>query len=157
MAFLRSRGIDYRIEESPSKSVELWIGNAKVAQPDGTALESALRAAGYLEPASLTRPRAALLVGLATILIVVAGLAYGPCAAILVELFPARVRYTSMSIPYHIGAGYFGGFQPFVSQYLAAKTGSMQLGLIYPIAVLVIALVVCVLLLPETRYQDIEA
>ena len=56
------------------------------------------------------------------------GMTYGPVAALLVELFPARIRYTSMSIPYHIGTGYFGGFLPFISQYIVAQTGDPYSG-----------------------------
>jgi hypothetical protein len=62
-----------------------------------------------------------------------------------------------MSIPYHIGAGYFGGFQPFVSQYLGTRTGSLELSLAYPLSVLAVALTVCIFLLPESRQRDIAA
>ena len=61
------------------------------------------------------------------------GMTYGPVAALLVELFPARVRYTSLSVPYHIGTGYFGGFLPFISQYIVARTGDPFSGLWYTI------------------------
>ena len=81
---------------------------------------------------------------------------YGPVAALLVELFPARIRYTSMSIPYHIGTGYFGGFLPFISQYIVARTGDPFAGLWYTIAVVAMALVVTLFWLPETAGKELE-
>jgi hypothetical protein len=74
----------------------------------------------------------------------------------MVELFPARVRYTSMSIPYHIGTGYFGGFLPLVSSYMAAKSGDPFAGLYYTLSVVAIAFVVCLTFLPETHRRAID-
>ncbi|MBC7505255.1 MAG: MFS transporter, partial [Sandarakinorhabdus sp.] len=71
------------------------------------------------------------------------------------ELFPARIRYTSMSIPYHIGTGYFGGFLPVISQYIVVRTGGSFSGLWYTFAVVAMALVVCLIWLPETKDRDI--
>ena len=73
---------------------------------------------------------------------------YGPVAALLSELFPPRIRYSSMSIPYHIGTGYFGGFLPFISQYIVARTGNPYGGLWYTLGVVLMALVVTVVMLP---------
>jgi hypothetical protein len=81
---------------------------------------------------------------------------YGPVAALLVELFPARIRYTSMSVPYHIGTGYFGGFLPFISQYIVAKTGDPFAGIWYTFAVVALAFVVTLLGLPETSGKKLE-
>jgi hypothetical protein len=81
---------------------------------------------------------------------------YGPIAALLVELFPARIRYTSMSLPYHIGNGWFGGFLPTTAFAIVAATGDIYSGLWYPIAVAVLTLVVGLFLLPETRKHRIE-
>ena len=80
---------------------------------------------------------------------------YGPVAAILVELFPAKIRYTSMSVPYHLGTGYFGGFLPFVAQYIVVRSGNVFGGLWYTFAVVAVALVVTLFYLPETRHRDI--
>ena len=77
-------------------------------------------------------------------------------AAWLVELFPARVRYTSLSIPYHFGVGYAGGFLPFISQYIVAKTGNPFAGLWYVIGVTMLALIVTVLFLPETAGRRLD-
>jgi hypothetical protein len=76
---------------------------------------------------------------------------YGPIAAWLVELFPARIRYTSMSLPYHIGNGWFGGFLPVTSFAIVAATGNIYNGLWYPIAVALMTLVIGGLFLRETR------
>src|SRR3546814_11512092 len=84
------------------------------------------------------------------------GMTYGPVAALLVELFPARIRYTSMSIPYHIGTGYFGGFLPFISQYIVARSGDPFSGLWYTFAVVAMALIVSFFWLPETMNRDIR-
>ncbi len=89
------------------------------------------------------------------VLAILSGMTYGPVAAILVELFPARIRYTSMSIPYHIGSGYFGGFLPFVSQYIVVKSGNVFGGLWYTFIVVAVAFTVTLLLLPETFRRDV--
>jgi MFS family permease len=81
------------------------------------------------------------------------GATYGPVAALLSEMFPPRIRYSSMSIPYHIGTGYFGGFLPFISQYIVAKTGDPYAGLWYTIRVVAMALVVTALWL-ETKAEE---
>ena len=80
---------------------------------------------------------------------------YGPIAAFLVELFPAKIRYTSMSLPYHLGNGEFGGFTPFIASSIVAWTGNIYAGLAYPIAIALMTLVVGVLYLPETHHVRI--
>ncbi len=71
-------------------------------------------------------------------------------------MFPPRIRYSSMSIPYHIGTGYFGGFLPLISQYIIARTGDPYAGLWYTIAVVAMAFVVSLFMLPETKDRDIR-
>jgi hypothetical protein len=83
-------------------------------------------------------------------LMVCVTLVTAPMAAWLVELFPARVRYTSLSVPYHIGAGWFGGFQPAVAFTLVAITGDIYSGLWYPVIVAAVTVVAGICLLPET-------
>jgi len=83
-------------------------------------------------------------------LMALAGATYGPVAALLSEMFPSRIRYSSMSIPYHLGTGYFGGFLPFISQLIVAKTGDPYAGLWYTIAVVAMALLVTAFGLKET-------
>src|SRR5205085_11037771 len=82
---------------------------------------------------------------------------YGPIAAFLVELFPTRIRYTSMSLPYHIGNGVFGGLVPIIGLSLIQSTGNNFAGLWYPMTVAAICFVVCAIALPETNEQDIAA
>ena len=84
------------------------------------------------------------------LLAALSGATYGPVAALLAEMFPPRIRYSSMSIPYHIGTGYFGGFLPFISQYVVARTGNPYAGLWYTWVVVAIALVVTIFGLQET-------
>ena len=80
---------------------------------------------------------------------------YGPIAAFLVEYFPARIRYTSLSIPYHIGNGWFGGFLPLIAAALLASTGNLYAGLIYPIVVALITVIIGGLFIKETRHVKI--
>ena len=78
------------------------------------------------------------------LLMALSGMTYGPVAALLSEMFPAKVRYSSMSIPYHIGTGYFGGFQPLIATYVVAKTGDPYSGLWYTWGVVAMAFVVAI-------------
>jgi hypothetical protein len=93
---------------------------------------------------------------LLTILVVYVAMVYGPIAAWLVELFPTRIRYTSMSLPYHIGNGWFGGFLPTTAFALVAATGNIYQGLWYPVVIAVMSLVVGSLFLRETKDVDIS-
>jgi hypothetical protein len=81
---------------------------------------------------------------------------YGPIAALLVELFPARIRYTALSLPYHIGNGWFGGFLPTIAFAMVAATGDIYAGLWYPIGVAALTVVVGLLFLPETYKRAID-
>jgi hypothetical protein len=76
---------------------------------------------------------------------------YGPIAAYLVELFPTRIRYTSMSLPYHIGNGVFGGLVPFIATYVVAVTGNIYAGLAYPIGVALLTFIIGSLYIKDTR------
>jgi hypothetical protein len=93
---------------------------------------------------------------LLVILVLYVTMVYGPIAAWLVELFPARIRYTSMSLPYHIGNGWFGGFLPTVAFALVALTGNIYSGLWYPIVVALGTTVIGALFLPETRGKEVD-
>ena len=97
------------------------------------------------------------LVGLLVLLGLVVAMVYGPTAATLVELFPTRVRYTSVSLPYHLGNGWFGGLLPGIAYAMAAGRGDIFHGLWYPVAVAGLSLLVLVLWLPETRGRDLVA
>ena len=94
-------------------------------------------------------------VGLLTILVLYVTMVYGPIAAILVELFPTRIRYTAMSLPYHIGNGWFGGFLPVTAFAIVAATGNIYAGLMYPVIVSAMTFVLGMLFIRETRGRDI--
>ena len=91
------------------------------------------------------------------ILVLYVTMVYGPIAAMLVEMFPTRIRYTSISLPYHIGNGWFGGFLPPVAFAVVAATGNIYDGLWYPIIIAVMTLVIGVLFVRETKDNDINA
>jgi hypothetical protein len=94
---------------------------------------------------------------LLTILVIYVTLVYAPIAAMLVELFPTRIRYTSMSLPYHIGNGWFGGFLPTTSFAIVAATGDIYSGLWYPIVIAAATLVIGLIFVRETKDVDIYA
>ena len=97
------------------------------------------------------------IIGILTILVIYVTMVYGPIAAALVELFPTRIRYTSMSLPYHIGNGWFGGLLPATSFALVAQTGDIYYGLWYPIVFALATVVIGLLFVPETKDRDIYA
>ena len=91
------------------------------------------------------------------VLVIYVTMVYGPIAALLVELFPTRIRYTGMSLPYHIGNGWFGGLLPATAFAMSAATGDIYYGLWYPIVFATITLVIGLIFLPETKDRDIHA
>lgn len=150
---LSKAGVSY--ETRPAPALAVIIGGEPLPDAQPATIEGALKAAGY--DLGRVRPDAG---GIAVILLgilalsALSGITYGPVAALLSELFPPRIRYSSMSIPYHIGTGYFGGFLPVISQYIIARTGDPYAGLWYTFAVVAMALVVTLLFLredPKTR------
>ena len=118
-------------------------------------LSGRLKEAGYPAKADPSRINYPMVLLLLVILVLYVTLVYGPIAAWLVELFPARIRYTSMSLPYHIGNGWFGGFLPTVAFALVALTGDIYYGLWYPIVVSLLTVVIGTLFLPETRDRTV--
>ena len=133
------------------------IGNDVLAGPAATpaAIAAAVKAHGYpasADPADINTPMTVLLL---TILVIYVTMVYGPIAAWLVELFPTRIRYTGLSLPYHIGNGWFGGFLPATVFAIVAATGNIYSGLWYPIAIASMSFVVALIFLPETKDRDI--
>ena len=132
------------------------------------AATAALQGAGYPKPGSNTtlvkmshpfdifKPQVAAIIGLLFVLVLYVTMVYGPIAAMLVELFPTRIRYTSMSLPYHIGNGWFGGLLPATSFAIVASTGDIYSGLWYPVTFALITVVVGFFFLPETKDVDIS-
>jgi hypothetical protein len=116
-----------------------------------------LKAAGYptkADPARIDKFTVTLLL---TYLVILVTMVYGPIAAMLVELFPTRIRYTSMSLPYHIGNGWFGGLLPTTAFAIVAQTGNMYNGLWYPIIIAAASFVIGTLFVKETKNVDIYA
>jgi MFS family permease len=114
-------------------------------------LKTALTAAGYPPKAAAEQVNRPMVILVCTWLVLLVTMVYGPIAAWLVEMFPTRIRYTSMSLPYHIGNGWFGGFLPVTSFAIVAATGDIYRGLWYPVVVAAFTAVVGLLFLPETR------
>jgi len=172
-SYLAKAGVSYqRVDAPPGTVAQIRSGAAALTAPDPrvvkgaerkaaiTAFQSAakhvLAAAGYPEkadPASINRP---MVIAILFVLVLYVTMVYGPIAALLVELFPARIRYSAMSLPYHIGNGWFGGFLPTTAFAMVAATGDIYYGLWYPIVVAGATLVIGVLFLPETFKRRIE-
>ncbi|MFG1403963.1 MFS transporter [Xanthobacter sediminis] len=169
--FLAKAGVKYSTAPGPAGApVELKVNDQTVPYgPDFNKTAAAtLQAAGYPTAASNTevvkmahpfdifRPQVAAVIGLLFILVLFVTMVYGPIAAALVELFPARIRYTSMSLPYHIGNGWFGGLLPATSFAMVAATGDIYFGLWYPIVIALMTFVIGLLFVPETKDRDID-
>ncbi|MFZ5490142.1 MAG: MFS transporter [Thiomonas sp.] len=118
---------------------------------------AALKAAGYPAKADPSQMNLPMVVAILALLVIFVTMVYGPIAAALVELFPTRIRYTSMSLPYHIGNGWFGGLLPTISFALVAQNGNIYYGLWYPVIVAAGTFVIGLLFLPETKGRDIYA
>ena len=130
---------------------------AKQATEFKKALSEAIKAAGYPAKADPAQINTAMVILILTILVIYVTMVYGPIAAFLVELFPTKIRYTSMSLPYHIGNGWFGGILPLLATAIVAATGNIYNGLWYPIIVAGMTFVIGTLFLPETKDRDIYA
>ena len=127
------------------------------AQVFSKSLTDAVTAAGYPSKADPERINLVMVTLLLFVLVLYVTMVYGPIAAILVEMFPTRIRYTSMSLPYHIGNGWFGGFLPTTAFAMVAATGDIYYGLWYPIVVAAATLVIGMLFVRETKDNDIHA
>jgi hypothetical protein len=171
---LASSGVSYaNVAAPPASLAKIIVGGAEIASFEGAGLDTAARAsrraalekqtvdalaaAGYPLRADPAKINYALALALLTLLIVLVAMTYGPIAAQLVELFPTRIRYTSLSVPYHIGNGWFGGLLPPLAFALTAASGNIYSGLWYPVGVAALTFVVGALLIPETKGRDIAA
>jgi predicted MFS family arabinose efflux permease len=169
---LVSRSVNYENQAAAAGTVAtVKVGEQTIASFDGVslaaadftaragafnkALGDAIAQHGYpatADPSQINYPMTVLLL---TILVIYVTLVYGPIAAWLVELFPTRIRYSGMSLPYHIGNGWFGGFLPATAFAIVAATGNIYSGLWYPIVIATMSFVVAVIFLPETKDVDI--
>jgi MFS family permease len=157
LAYLAKRGISYaKVSPYEAGHVALNVGVARIAGFDEKAYTAALVAAGYPDKTDPAEKQPWKIILAIALLIGLSAMTYGQVAAILVEMFPARIRYTSMSIPYHIGTGYFGGFLPFISQYIVVRTGDAYAGLWYTVGVVVMAFFVSLFFLPSTYGQPLD-
>jgi MFS family permease len=129
----------------------ILVGEQRIAANDAAGLSAALAAAGYpakADPAGINRP---LVIAILTLLVIYVTMVYGPIAAMLVEMFPTRIRYSSMSLPYHIGNGWFGGLLPTTAFAIVAQTGNIYSGLWYPVIVALATVAIGAVLLRERR------
>lgn len=146
---LSKKGVAYT--KARGDVVAVSVGGVPVADISPAGLDAALVEGGYnLDPVVPSGGNLAIILIAIVGLSALSGATYGPVAAVLAEMFPPSIRYSSMSIPYHIGTGYFGGFLPFISQYIVAKTGDPYAGLWYTMAVALMALLVVAWGLRET-------
>ncbi|KAE9647982.1 MFS transporter [Pseudomonas sp. PB106] len=155
--FLVKQGLPYSSAAAPAGSaVQVSVGDVKLDGFDEAALRGAITLAGYPQQADLQQINKPMIVALIVALIIISAMCYGPLAALMVELFPTRIRYTSMSLPYHIGNGWFGGFLPTVSFALVVYTGDIFYGLWYPVLITGVSLVVGMICLRETKNIDLD-
>ena len=172
-AYLSQSSVRYTTAPGPAGSgVKVVVNGKEVpytnAKDSNPAVLAAVQAAGYPKagdaaivkmshPFDVFRPQVAGIIGLLFVLVLFVTMVYGPIAAMLVELFPTRIRYTSMSLPYHIGNGWFGGLLPATAFAIVASTGDIYAGLWYPIIFASITVVIGFFFLPETKDVDIKA
>ncbi|WP_174906179.1 MFS transporter [Burkholderia diffusa] len=168
---LAKAGLNYENVAAPAgATAQIKVGDTVIPAYDGKAadakaqgaafdktLASTLKAAGYpakADPAQLNWPMTIVIL---TILVIYVTMVYGPIAAMLVEMFPTRIRYTSMSLPYHIGNGWFGGFLPATAFAIVAAKGDIYSGLWYPIVIALATFVIGLLFVKETKDSNIYA
>jgi MFS family permease len=155
--FLTKQGLSFTsLPGVEGKSVVATIGDIQIEGWDEKKLNDTLKTTGYPGPADKTKVNYGMTLLILVIMVIYVTMVYGPIAAFLVELFPTRIRYTSMSLPYHIGNGWFGGMLPLTATAMVAATGDIYYGLWYPIVVAVMTLIVGTLFLKETKDRDIH-
>ncbi len=171
-SFLAKAGVSYTNIAAPAGTIaQIRVGATTVATLDPTTVtgtarkdvikafqdraKAALKSAGYPEKSNPATMNKAMVVLILFILVLYVTMVYGPIAALLVELFPTRIRYTSMSLPYHIGNGWFGGFLPTTAFAMVAATGNIYYGLWYPVVVAALTVVFGLFFLPETFRRKI--
>jgi len=175
--FLAQNSVSYSNEVAPTGSqAKVVVGAVEILAPNGTVVNSkfdedsvkaiadfkkelgaALKEAGYPAKADPAKMDKVTMTIILTYLVILVTMVYGPIAAMLVEMFPTRIRYTSMSLPYHIGNGWFGGLLPTTAFAIVAQTGDMYSGLWYPIVVAGVCFVIGMIFVKETKDVDIYA
>jgi len=170
---LANAGVSYENRAAPAGTqAKVLVGEVAIASQDAkglpkgqaktvkgeveTRIKAALTAAGYPAKADPARMNLAGAFAVLVVFVTAATALFGPLAAALVELFPTRIRYTAMSLPYHIGTGWIGGFVPFTAFAIVAAVGNIYSGLWYPFAFTLLSVVTCIFLLPETRKRSLD-
>ncbi|WP_263627309.1 MFS transporter [Paraburkholderia sp. XV] len=173
-SFLAKASVSYKNQAAPAGTVaSVRVGDQVISSFEGATLSPVERkaklkefngalgrqisAVGYPTRADLSQINYPMVMLMLTGLVFLVAMVYGPIAATLVELFPTRIRYTAMSLPYHIGNGWFGGFLPTTAFALVAATGNIYAGIWYPVSIAAVSFVVGLLFLPETKSRNIEA
>jgi MFS family permease len=173
-SYLTKAGVSYTNEAAPAGTVaQIKVGEVVVSSYEGAGLAAeasasqskafkdaiggALKSAGYpakADPAAINKP---VVIAILTLLVIYVTMVYGPIAAALVEMFPTRIRYTSMSLPYHIGNGWAGGLLPAITFAMVASNGNMYYGLWYPIVLALATFTIGLLFVKETRNNSIDS
>jgi len=158
--FLTKSGLSFSTSELPAGSADnvvVKIGNAELKGWDEAKAKDILKAAGYPATADKSKINYPMTLLILFIMMLYVTMVYGPIAAFLVEMFPTRIRYTSMSLPYHIGNGWFGGMLPLLATALVAASGDIYYGLWYPIIVALMSVVIGFIFLRDNMERDIES
>ncbi|MFM8609990.1 MAG: MFS transporter [Burkholderiaceae bacterium] len=174
--FLAQNSVSYENQTGPAGPAVVQIGDKTITAPTAKVVNSkfdeestkaiaafkkevseALKAAGYPAKADPAKVDKVSIVIILSILVIYVTMVYGPIAAMLVEMFPTRIRYTSMSLPYHIGNGWFGGLMPTIAFAMVAQNGDMYYGLWYPIVIASVTFVIGLVCVRETKDVDIYA
>ena len=156
--YLRGRGVPFEVRTAkPEAPLVISIGDKQITGFDDKQIELLIAGAGYPKSADPSKINYVGAVAILILLVIYVTMVYGPIAAFLVELFPTQIRYTSMSFPYHIGNGWFGGFLPFIVLAITTATGNFYAGLWYPIIVALMTFIIGTLFVRETKDTDIRA
>lgn len=156
--YLGKAGLSFTsLPQDSNLDVKTTIGNIEVSGFDEPKLKAALASTGYPSKADLSKVNWLMAELILIILILYVAMVYGPIAAFLVELFPTQIRYTSMSLPYHIGNGWFGGTLPLLATALVAKTGNIYYGLWYPVIIALMTFIIGGIFLKETRNMKLDS
>jgi nitrate/nitrite transporter NarK len=160
-SFLARNAVNYANAAASAGSVaQVKIGDMTLSAANAAefnkAAAAAIKEAGYPAKADPARINYVMVTLLLTVLVIYVTMVYGPIAAMLVEMFPTRIRYTSMSLPYHIGNGWFGGFLPTTAFAIVATTGNIYNGLWYPIVIALMTLALGTLFIRETNRNSIH-
>ena len=157
-ALLSKMGVPYANERLPNGApLEILVGSIVLKGFDAVAIQNTLDEAGYPVRADSAQANLGMVLALLFLMVLLSTMTYGPQAAAMVECFPTRIRYTALSIPYHIGVGWFGGLTPAIGFSLVVATGSLYSGLLYSVSMASISFIIGLLFVRETKGSDISS